>query len=280
MSLLEAATSLGQGIGSLIGARKDKLAAENAANKSWQRNYDAQKEFAQNSIQWRVQDAKAAGINPYAAIGGNTPGYTPQDSSYQTSYQQGVSQAMNGLHEAMGQLQMASLQQDVEGKKLDNDKKALELINKRIEASLGQTSATLQNPLSKAHTNPVQGVNGMEVYTDANGHQWFGGKDLDDLGVNPQNWRKLLSALFSPAQYKDLEKLNGGGTQYLTWLGRGYAPEGTERPHRVNVEAARIADKYGTLAGLFSIPWNHFINAGSRLFTGKGYRFKSMKGGK
>lgn len=42
-----------------------------------------QKEFAQNGIQWRVQDAKAAGIHPLYALGANTATYTPvsQDSS-------------------------------------------------------------------------------------------------------------------------------------------------------------------------------------------------------
>lgn len=42
-----------------------------------------QKEFAQNGIQWKVDDARRAGIHPLYALGANTATYTPvsQDSS-------------------------------------------------------------------------------------------------------------------------------------------------------------------------------------------------------
>ncbi|QXP44203.1 MAG: DNA pilot protein [Arizlama microvirus] len=52
-------------IGSIFGKRNaDKQA-------------DMQKEFAQNGIQWRVQDAQAAGIHPLAALGAQTASYSP-----------------------------------------------------------------------------------------------------------------------------------------------------------------------------------------------------------
>lgn len=35
----------------------------------WKKNYQAQKEFAQNGIRWKVDDAKAAGLHPLAALG-------------------------------------------------------------------------------------------------------------------------------------------------------------------------------------------------------------------
>lgn len=40
-------------------------------------NYDAQKEFAQNGIRWRVADAKAAGLHPLAALGASPLGFSP-----------------------------------------------------------------------------------------------------------------------------------------------------------------------------------------------------------
>lgn len=241
-------------IGSLIGGRKDKKHAENSALKSWQRNYEAQKEFAQNSIQWRVQDAKHAGINPYAVVGGQSAGYTPQDTSYQTSYQQGVSQAMNGLADAMGQLQMASVQEEVRGKKLDNEAKKLELINKSIETRLGQLSQTIKPPLSAVHTNPVKDVDGMKIQTDADGSQWFKASADDMDPWNVQNVRDIMTALYSPHQYEALQTANKGkGKQALFATGRAYYPEGT-KPDRPNVRAAEIARDYGTLTGWLSLP--------------------------
>lgn len=252
--MLGAGAQVANSIGSLIGARKDKKHAEESALKSWQRNYDAQKEFAQNSIQWRVQDAKNAGINPYAVVGGQVSGYTPQDTSYQTGYQQAVSHSMNGLSDAMGQLQMASLQADVKGKELDNHKKAVELMNKAVEARLGNTSATLQQPWFKTFTDPVKEVDGFKVRTNADGSQVFTSQADDVDLLNLQNQRDMLTALFHRPLYDSLKTANKGGKLALGAYGYEYYPEGT-KPHEVNVRAAQIADKYGTAAGYFSLPF-------------------------
>lgn len=44
-------------------------------------NYQAQKEFAQNGIRWRVSDAKAAGLHPLAALGAAPLGFSPSFQS-------------------------------------------------------------------------------------------------------------------------------------------------------------------------------------------------------
>ncbi len=49
----------------------------NNQNKLAQRQEDLQREFAQNSIQWRVNDAKKAGIHPVAALGSQGISYNP-----------------------------------------------------------------------------------------------------------------------------------------------------------------------------------------------------------
>lgn len=256
MDWLQPVVDVGTGIAGIIGNRKDKLAAENAANKSWQRNYEAQKEFAQNSIQWRVQDAKLAGVNPYAAIGGQTPGYTPQDSSYTTNYQGAISQAGNRLSDALGQLQMANLRADVKGKQLDNDKKAIELINKAFEAGLGQTSATLRDPSNKTHTNPVQGVGGLDHVTLPSGEQVAvpkNGAEIDD----PSAVMQLLNAWFHPAYTDNLIRANKGkGQSAFTWSGYRFFPHGVE-PDKVNSRADKVARRFGSLAAWLSLPFAH-----------------------
>lgn len=254
-SLIQGASSIGSGIAGVIGARKDKLAAENAANKSWQRNYEAQKEFAQNSIQWRVQDAKNAGINPYAVVSGQTSGYTPQDTSYQTNYQQAASQAMNGLSDAMGQLNMAMASEDLKGKKLENEKKALELYNTAVEARLGNTSATLQQPWFKTYTDPVKEVDGFKMRTNAGGSQVFTSQADDIDPFNLQNIRDMYTALFDKDLYDSLKTANKGGEVGLGVFGREYYPPGT-KGHPVNIRAAKIADELGTAAGYLTLPWN------------------------
>lgn len=51
--------------------------ADQAAKETNAANLASQKEFAQSGIQWRVADAKAAGIHPLYALGAQTPTYTP-----------------------------------------------------------------------------------------------------------------------------------------------------------------------------------------------------------
>jgi len=56
-------------IGGLIGADSSADAAE--------KNAQAQREFAQNGIRWKVADAKAAGIHPLYALGAPTTSFSP-----------------------------------------------------------------------------------------------------------------------------------------------------------------------------------------------------------
>lgn len=56
-------------VGSIFGANKAEEAAEKQAQ--------LQREFAQNGIRWKVEDAKQAGIHPLYALGANTHSYAP-----------------------------------------------------------------------------------------------------------------------------------------------------------------------------------------------------------
>nr|CAI9750324.1 minor tail protein [Cressdnaviricota sp.] len=77
-------------IGSFIGGNQSSNNAQALANM----NYQAQKEFAQNGIRWRVADAEAAGIHPLYALGASTNSYSPV-SSYGGD---------NGISDAFAQL--------------------------------------------------------------------------------------------------------------------------------------------------------------------------------
>lgn len=59
--------------GGLVGGLFGKKSAKKAAK----REYRRQKEFAQNQIQWKVADAKKAGLHPLYAMGGGSSSYSP-----------------------------------------------------------------------------------------------------------------------------------------------------------------------------------------------------------
>ena len=58
---------------SLFKTSSDKKSAKKAAAQ----NYAQQKEFAQNSIRWKKEDAERAGIHPLYALGANTNSFAP-----------------------------------------------------------------------------------------------------------------------------------------------------------------------------------------------------------
>lgn len=65
--------SILQAIGGLAGGALSSVFGNKAAKKQ----YKQQKEFAQNAIQWKVDDAKKAGVHPLAALGAQTTSYSP-----------------------------------------------------------------------------------------------------------------------------------------------------------------------------------------------------------
>lgn len=53
------------------------ILGSNSAEKQQEKNLEAQREFAQHGIRWKVADAKAAGLHPLAALGAQTVPYAP-----------------------------------------------------------------------------------------------------------------------------------------------------------------------------------------------------------
>ena len=74
-------------IGGLIGGKNQK--DSNAQNAAYQ------KEFAQHGIRWKVEDAKAAGLHPLAALGSSTATFSPSFKS--DNMGQDISRAINAV---------------------------------------------------------------------------------------------------------------------------------------------------------------------------------------
>lgn len=67
-------------IGGLIASKKSEKAVNRTNATQMQvadRNIELQKQFAREGIQWRVEDAKKAGIHPLAALGAQTHSFSP-----------------------------------------------------------------------------------------------------------------------------------------------------------------------------------------------------------
>lgn len=89
-------------VGSLIGGNQAKQNAQQMA----QMNYEAQKEFAQNGIRWKVADAKAAGIHPLYALGASTSSFSPV-AGY--GGDNGISDAFNSFGQGISRAAQAKM---------------------------------------------------------------------------------------------------------------------------------------------------------------------------
>lgn len=70
---------------SIVGGLFNRQASKDAAHAqrvAADRQIQMQKDFAQQGIRWRVDDAKAAGIHPLYALGAQTPSYTPTTQTF------------------------------------------------------------------------------------------------------------------------------------------------------------------------------------------------------
>lgn len=92
------------GISSLIGgmmnnAAQERVNAENraATAEANEKNYQAQKEFAQQGLRWKVEDANAAGVHPLYALGAPSQSFSP-------SYVGSTSQASTSMGEGLSRM--------------------------------------------------------------------------------------------------------------------------------------------------------------------------------
>ena len=124
MSLFGSILSAGA---SLLGGSLNR-SSQNRANDA---NADLQREFAQNGVRWKVEDAKAAGIHPLFALGAQTMGAAP---SYVGDTSMGSA--------------MASIGQDI-GRAIDAKRTQPERSQARLEALTVQR-AELENDLLRS----------------------------------------------------------------------------------------------------------------------------------
>lgn len=125
-------------IGGLIGGELDRQhdARQDAKQRQYQGEINAanaalQREFAQMGIRWKVEDAKAAGIHPLAALGATTVGASPSyvagdGFSARSNYRQmgqDVGRAISAVatreERALRQIQVESARTDLEMKKIE-----------------------------------------------------------------------------------------------------------------------------------------------------------------
>lgn len=197
---------------SLVGGAMSAAASKKIAKMQ----IKAQREFAQNGIQWRVSDAKQAGLHPLYALGANTASYTPvsQDSSAMGNavadagayLGKAVDQALSKADQKaleqenleyarmMREGNLELMRQNIRGKKLDNDFNEQQMVNslraqgsanpaRPLVVSTPMGEFNVNNPDKKRYTAKVAG-NGATALS----------------GVSLEPARVVMSSPGNPAQ--------------------------------------------------------------------------------
>ena len=142
----------GASLGSALLSKNASEKANDNAKAIAERNIALQKEFAQSGIQWKVEDAKKAGIHPLYALGANTHSFSPVSVGSSVPSFDGIAQAGQNIGRAIdatrdkpaqqaAQLQSAYAAAQVEGAQLDNQIK---------RAQLASRIATTRTPASNS----------------------------------------------------------------------------------------------------------------------------------
>lgn len=135
-------------IGGLLGKDSSDKAAEMAAA-ARREDIALQKEFAQNGIQWKVADAKAAGIHPLYGLGASTPTFSPVSANFtgDTSLPNALATAGQDIGRAVNATRSASQRNtafDDTVRTLTVEKMGLE--NDLLRSQIARTTGAQGNP--------------------------------------------------------------------------------------------------------------------------------------
>lgn len=226
------------GAGSAIGgglldwwASNKKAALE---RENWEKNATLQREFAQNGIQWKVEDARKAGVHPLYALGAVTAPATPmsigETSSSEGMYKMGQS-VLRAIHATRNttEKQLAELQVQREKTQLEGD-----VLENQVKASQLRLMRQNENPPIPAESTWLRSSDGNLVqYPSPEASQAMQGAFLEGLMYSA---RKRLGGIFYPPDLPKGVPLDVEhqwtwepiSQQYVPSVGSGLPGEGSE----------------------------------------------------
>lgn len=153
---------LGSNVGGLVGKIGGGLISNvfnsNSTAKTNQQNANLQREFAQNSISWRVQDAKNAGIHPLFALGSSTVSAQP---SFVGNQPLDFGSAFHGMTQSLSSYDKTLQKQTIKKNELELQQLALQ--NERIRKD---TALMGQNIFASGIKSQIPFSGANSIFTD------------------------------------------------------------------------------------------------------------------
>lgn len=240
-----------------INAYLNNRNAESMLHQQQDWNYETAKEFAQKGVQWRVSDAKAAGLHPLAALGVNTASGPTTTVGLPESQDYGfgkmgqaignfIAARLNKAELAFAKkIDLQAKQEELISRRLDNQKKLKELDAPNIGADAFATGYNLtgQGDTVKGDPRlvtvptqiPVSGVPGIK-YGVLPENEWRADAEgyvkprLEESAAESQESDKFWQAEYFLGNVKNRARhiwhyergkyglKTPGGRQYFNWL--------------------------------------------------------------
>lgn len=200
-------------------ARENNYQNRLAQDQANQSNAALQREFAKNGIRWRVDDARAAGLHPLAALGASGASFSPSFGASHSDPEslgsavgalgnmgQNISRAISSTSTAeekqFQKLQLASAQLNLEGQALENQLKLTQL--NRLNSTGPAFPSTKQDvPLKRTMTSP-------------------GSPHMEDAHVADTGWAKTQTGI-APIPSTDVkERIEDQFVPEMSWALRNY----------------------------------------------------------
>lgn len=224
-SILSGIGNIAGSVLGFMGAKDKNKQAQELANQEYMR----QKEFAQQGIRWKVDDAHAAGVHPLFALGASTSSYAPQSIGLENE----MAHLGKGLADMGQDVSRASQAQTtkseraavvardaiaLEGMQLDNDIKRASLASALQKLNAAGTGPGI--PEDDSSKRPPLMIGGRKWDTDP------GTSNVEDYQKRygePAEW-----AMFPSVAVQDAKKNNFGAVELLrsvwSWLDRNADP--------------------------------------------------------
>jgi hypothetical protein len=156
----------------LGGVMSDRSSArQNAQNVAYQ------KEFAKNAVQWKVQDAKNAGLHPLFALGANTTSFAPNPVTGSATGD-AIARGASNIAKNMSQSKMNKLQTDLVEAQIQESRSRSIAALAQAKATNAEADFVTKQAIESAHRRDTQlKVGGVPVTKDSN---WSDTQEMED----------------------------------------------------------------------------------------------------
>lgn len=168
------------GIGNIFNAGAQILGgvmSDRSTSRQNAQNVAYQKEFAQKGVQWKVEDAKKAGLHPLFALGANTTSFAPNPVTGSATGD-AIARGASNIVKSMSQKKMNQLQTDLVEAQIQESRSRSIAALAQAKATNAEADFVTKQAIESAHRRDTQlKVNDIPITKD---DSWSDTQDMED----------------------------------------------------------------------------------------------------